>query len=91
MKENSPNLKKKVINSEEKQIIQLKSKISKMSYEECLKQLDEILHGLQNDSISIDNLYKDYIRGNILLEHCQTLLKKLEQDVTQINSESFIE
>ena len=43
MKENSPNPKKKVINSEEKQIIQLKSKISKMTYEECLNQLDEIL------------------------------------------------
>ena len=90
MKENLPNPKKKIMNSDEKQIIQFKSKISKMSYEECLKELDKILHGLQNDSIPIDNLYKDYIRGNILLEHCQKLLKKIEQDVVQINSETFL-
>ena len=91
MKENLPNPKKKIMNSDEKQIIQFKSKLSKMSYEECLKELDQVLNGIQNDSIPIDNLYKEYIRGNILLDHCQTLLKKLEQDVIQINSESFIE
>tara|TARA_Y100001968_G_C19323942_1_gene700723 strand:- start:522 stop:797 length:276 start_codon:yes stop_codon:yes gene_type:complete len=91
MKDNLPKPKKKEINSDEKQIIQFKSKISKMSYEECLKELDKILHELQNDSILIDNLYKDYIRGNILLDHCQKLLTRLEQDVVEINLESFID
>ena len=41
---------------------------------------------LQNDSIPVEDLQRSYLRGNLYLDHCENLLKTIEQDVIQLNS-----
>ena len=59
--------------------------VSKYSYEESLEKLDKILLSLQNESIPIDDIQTNYLKANILLKRCETLLKEVEQDVLEID------
>ena len=61
--------------------------VSKFSYEESLKKLDEILASLQNESVLIDDIQINYLKANILLERCENLLKQVEQEVIEIDPE----
>ena len=81
---------KKVNNEfEDMQFSQFREKILKNNYEESITQLDNILNQLQNESVPIDELKTFYIKGNILVEHCQNLLNNLEQEVLEIDSQDL--
>ncbi len=68
----------------EKYILEFKTSISELSYEQSLQQLDDLLNQLQNSTLPVEDLQKSYIKGNLLLEHCEKLLDHIEQDIVEI-------
>ena len=65
----------------------LKNDINKLSYEECISQLETILKNVQDENISLDKIKINYIKGHLLLKHCEELLQFVEQEINQINPE----
>ena len=65
----------------------LKNDINKLSYEESISQLETILKNVQDENISLDKIQINYIKGHLLLKHCEELLDFVEQEVNQINPE----
>ena len=73
------------------QIKAWKKDISGLSYEEASQALDLILAELQNDSVPIADLQNRVLHGEVVLEHCEALLKSVEQAVLQLDPDSMIE
>ena len=65
----------------------LKKDINKLSYEESISQLETILKNVQDENISLDKIQINYIKGHLLLKHCEELLHFVEQEVNEINPE----
>ena len=63
----------------------LKKDIKKLSYEESISELDDILKHVQDENISLDKIQINYIKGHLLLKHCEELLKFVEQEINEIN------
>tara|TARA_Y100001968_G_C19002516_1_gene546544 strand:- start:4 stop:291 length:288 start_codon:yes stop_codon:yes gene_type:complete len=77
--------------SNQKKINLFRKQISSMSYEKSLEELNDILNKLQKETIPIDDIYDYYIKGNILLERCESLLNNLEQQVIEINPDNLLD
>tara|TARA_B100000579_G_C22339139_1_gene624098 strand:- start:40 stop:330 length:291 start_codon:yes stop_codon:yes gene_type:complete len=67
----------------------LKKDINKLSYEESISDLENILNNLQDESISLDKIQINYVKGYLLLKHCEELLQFAEQEINEINPEFF--
>ena len=67
----------------------LKSDIKKLSYEESISELENILTNLQDQNLSLDKIQNIYIKGHLLLKHCEELLQFVEQEIKEINPESL--
>ena len=65
----------------------LKKDIKKLSYEESIFQLESILTNVQDENISLDKIQTNYIKGHLLLKHCEELLQFVEQEINEINAE----
>ena len=65
----------------------LKKDINKLSYEESISQLETILKNIQDENISLDKIQINYIKGHLLLKHCEELLQFVEQEINEINPE----
>ena len=65
----------------------LKKDIKKLSYEESIAELENILKNVQDENISLDQIQKNYIKGHILIKHCEELLQFVEQEINEINRE----
>ena len=65
----------------------LKKNINKLSYEEAISELETILSNVQDENISLDKIQINYIKGHLLLKHCEELLEFFEQEVNEINPE----
>tara|TARA_B100000575_G_scaffold291199_1_gene296519 strand:+ start:106 stop:390 length:285 start_codon:yes stop_codon:yes gene_type:complete len=65
----------------------LKNDIIKLSYEETINELENILLDVQNENISLDQIQINYIKGHLLLKHCEELLQFVEQEINEIDSE----
>ncbi len=65
----------------------LKKVIKKLSYEESISELDIILTNVQDENISLDKIQSNYIKGHLLLKHCEELLQFAEQEINEINPE----
>ena len=76
---------KKVTNKKNIEI--LKNDIKKLNYEESISQLETILKNVQDENISLDKIQINYIKGHLLLKHCEELLQFVEQEVNEINPE----
>ena len=70
-----------------KNIELLRKDINKLSYEESLTELEKILKSIQDENISLDKIKTNYIKGNLLLQHCEELLQFVEQEINEINPE----
>ncbi len=66
-----------------------KKDINKLSYEESISELETILINVQDENISLDQIQINYIKGHLLLKHCEKLLKFVEQEINEINPEFF--
>ena len=67
----------------------LKKNINKLSYEESISELETILKSIQDENISLDKIQINYIKGHLLLKHCEELLQFVEQEINEINPESL--
>ena len=65
----------------------LKKNINKLSYEESISELEIILKNVQDENISLNKIQINYIKGHLLLEHCEDLLQIVEQEINEINPE----
>ncbi len=70
-----------------KNIEMLKKNINKLSYEESISELEIILKNVQDENISLNKIQFNYIKGHLLLEHCEDLLQIVEQEINEINPE----
>ena len=68
-----------------KNLESFKKDIKKLSYEESIAELENILINVQDENISLDQIKNNYIKGHILLKHCEELLQFVEQEINQIN------
>tara|TARA_B100000579_G_scaffold356889_1_gene312688 strand:- start:272 stop:562 length:291 start_codon:yes stop_codon:yes gene_type:complete len=64
-----------------------KKDIKKLSYEESIDELENILTNVQDENISLDKIQINYIKGHLLLKHCEELLELVEQEINEINPE----
>ena len=64
-----------------------KKDIKKLSYEESISKLETILTNVQDENISLNKIKDNYIKGNLLLKHCEELLQFVEQEINEINPE----
>ena len=67
----------------------LKKNIKNLSYEESISELENILANVQDENISLDKIQNNYIKGHILLKHCEELLQFVEHQVNEINLDSL--
>ena len=67
-----------------------KQDINRFSYEESISELESILNNVQDENISLDEIQINYIKGHLLLNHCEELLQFCEQEINEINPE-FLE
>ena len=42
---------------------------------------------MQDENISLDKIQNNYIKGHLLLKHCEELLQFVEQEIHEINPE----
>ena len=73
------------------QIKAWKKDISGLTYEEATQTLDLILAELQSDSVPIADLQDRVLHGEMVLDHCEALLRSVEQSVLQLDPDSLIE
>ena len=73
--------------SNKKNIEMFKQDINKLSYEDSVFELETILKNVQDENISLDKIQINYIKGHLLLKHCEELLHFFEQEVNEISSE----
>ena len=66
-----------------------RKEVYSLSYDEALKALDLLLEELQNDNVPVENLQRHYIQGQIYLNHCENLLKNVEQEVIELPPETL--
>ena len=64
-----------------------KKDINKLSYEESISALEIILNNVQDENISLDEIQINYIKGHLLLKHCEELLQFCEQEIHEISKE----
>ncbi len=62
----------------------LEKKIEKLSFEDALKRLEEVVDELSNSDISLDNMIKLYEEGEILKKYCQTRLDEAKMKVEKV-------
>ncbi len=70
-------------------ILQLKSKIRNLTYEESLTKLEDIVNDLKLDSVNLKDIQRNYLEGKLYLKRCEELLNIVEQEITNINSEDL--
>jgi len=58
--------------------------ITKLSFEEALDQLEDIVSKLEDGSINLEESIQEYTRGVHLKNHCETKLKEATLKVEQI-------
>ena len=58
--------------------------ITKLSFEEALDQLEDIVSKLEDGSINLEESIEQYTRGVHLKNHCETKLKEATLKVEQI-------
>ena len=60
-----------------------------LSYEEALQALDLLLAELQSETVPLALLQQRVLHGEVYLDHCESLLKSVEQSVDTLDPDSF--
>ncbi len=64
-----------------------KDDITKLSFEEAIKELTSIVEKIEQGEIPLENSLQQYERGMILIAHCRTILQKAEKRIEKISKE----
>ncbi len=59
--------------------------IRKMSFEQALEELKEIVERLEQGQGELDQAIDSYQRGALLKQHCETKLRDAEQKIAKIS------
>jgi exodeoxyribonuclease VII small subunit len=59
--------------------------IAKLSFEQALAELEEIVRRLEKGEIDLDGAIQAYARGAALKRHCEEKLRQAEARVSRIN------
>jgi exodeoxyribonuclease VII small subunit len=52
-----------------------------VTFETSLKRLEEIVHALESDAVSLDRSVELFQEGRELARHCETLLKTAQETI----------
>jgi len=64
-----------------------KNDISKLSFEQAVKDLTEIVGEIEAGDIALQESLGQYERGMELIKHCQSILQKAEEKIEKITKE----
>ncbi len=72
--------------TEDKKInISLVKKIGKMTYEEAVKRLEEVVEILSSKQVDLDKMINLYEEGKALHQHCNNLLESARMKIEEID------
>ena len=58
-----------------------KTQVPPKSFEDALMELDQILTGIENGQVGLEESLQKYERGNFLIQHCRGVLNAAEKQV----------
>jgi exodeoxyribonuclease VII small subunit len=64
-----------------------KNDISKLSFEEAIKDLTGIVNKIEQGEIPLADSLQQYERGMALIKHCRGILQKAEKRIEKITKE----
>jgi len=64
-----------------------KNDIGKLSFEEAIKQLGDIVGKIEHGEIALQDSLEQYERGMTLIKHCREILEKAEKRIEKIAEE----
>ncbi|MCF0226604.1 MAG: exodeoxyribonuclease VII small subunit [Methanobrevibacter sp.] len=62
--------------------------MEKLSFEESLKQLEEIVSKLESGDVSLDNAIEEFDKAMVLIKNCDEKLTNAEQSIAKIVKEN---
>lgn len=65
-----------------------KNDIGKLSFEEAIKELTDIVGKIEEGRIPLQDSLLQYEKGMSLIKHCRTILQKAEKRIEKITKES---
>lgn len=54
------------------------------SFEEALRELDQILSDIESGEVGLEENLVKYERGTFLIQHCRTVLRQAEQQIENL-------
>jgi exodeoxyribonuclease VII small subunit len=63
------------------------SNISKLSFEQAIKELTDIVGKIEQGKIPLQDSLKQYEKGMALIKHCRAILQKAEKRIEKISKE----
>jgi len=60
------------------------SEIAKLSFEDALKELEDIVRRLEASNVKLDDALAIYERGALLKQHCESKLREAQARVDKI-------
>jgi len=64
-----------------------KNDIAKLSFEEAIKELTDIVGKIEQGEIALQDSLQQYERGMALIRHCRTILRQAEERIEKISKE----
>ncbi len=61
--------------------------ISKLSFEQAIKKLTDIVSKIEEGQISLEQSLTQYEQGMELIKHCRGILQKAEKKIEEISKE----
>ena len=68
-----------------------KNDIGKMSFEEAIKELTDIVGKIEQGKIPLEDSLEQYEKGMALIKHCKGILEKAEKRIEKISKEEQAE
>ena len=62
------------------------NKVSKMSFEDAMMRLEEIVEILSSQKINLDSMIKLHEEGNALKEHCAKRLEEAKMKIEMVGN-----
>ncbi len=63
------------------------SDISKLSFEQAIKKLTDIVSKIEDGQVSLEQSLAQYEQGMELIKHCRAILQKAEKKIEEISQE----
>lgn len=64
-----------------------KDELTKLTFEEAIGQLKEIVGKIEQGEIPLQDSLEQYEKGMALIKHCRTILQKAEKRIEKISKE----